>query len=63
MPHKILVAGDAGFIVANLAHWGRVQSASSAYRSDALTYAGNKDNLAGIPANQLFYMEIFAMQR
>ncbi len=56
-PKNILITGAAGFIGSNFAHW--VAEHEPDVRMvvlDALTYAGNKDNLAGIPEGRLEFV-------
>src|SRR5471032_2480049 len=46
----LLVTGGAGFIGANFVRfWRRLHPADSITVLDALTYAGNRANLAGVP--------------
>ncbi|MXW43031.1 MAG: dTDP-glucose 4,6-dehydratase [Acidimicrobiia bacterium] len=45
---KLLVTGGAGFIGANYVRWVLANTDHSVIVLDALTYAGNKDNLAGL---------------
>src|SRR5271156_2383961 len=55
-PHNLLVTGGAGFIGANfLRHWLAQEQAGSVGVLDALTYAGNSDNLAGLERNSRFH--------
>ena len=57
IPQHILVTGGAGFIGANFVHWvARNHPASHITVLDALTYAGKRENLSGIPANQLTFV-------
>ncbi|MEO8722647.1 MAG: dTDP-glucose 4,6-dehydratase [Sphingobium sp.] len=45
----LLVTGGAGFIGANFVHyWGKHHPADTVTVLDALTYAGNRDNLVGL---------------
>ena len=49
-PKRIIVTGGAGFIGSNFVHWVvDNQPDVHVVVLDALTYAGNLDNLAGIP--------------
>lgn len=46
---KLIVTGGAGFIGANFVHyWRRVSPEDTVVVLDLLTYAGNKENLAGL---------------
>src|SRR5690242_12977342 len=46
---RLLVTGGAGFIGANFVHyWRRTRPADAVVVLDALTYAGNPANLAGL---------------
>src|SRR5277367_1690054 len=48
-PHNLLVTGGAGFIGANFArHWLAKGREGRLVVLDALTYAGNQDNLLGL---------------
>jgi dTDP-glucose 4,6-dehydratase len=48
-PRNVLITGGAGFIGANFVrHWLETTSAGKVVVLDALTYAGNIDNLAGL---------------
>lgn len=52
---KLLVTGGAGFIGANFVHyWLRTHPHDVIVNIDLLTYAGNPDNLKGIPQNTLY---------
>jgi dTDP-glucose 4,6-dehydratase len=51
----LLVTGAAGFIGANFAHyWLREHPADRVIAYDALTYAGNRDNLASLDGDPGF---------
>lgn len=56
-PEKIIVTGGAGFIGSNFVHWV-VDNQPNVYVTvlDALTYAGNKENLAGIPEERMTFV-------
>lgn len=48
-PHNVLITGGAGFIGANFVrHWLSTTAKGRVVVFDALTYAGNTDNLAGL---------------
>ena len=50
-PHNVLITGGAGFIGANFVrYWLAVRPKASVVVLDALTYAGNAENLAGLGA-------------
>ena len=51
-PHNVFITGGAGFIGANFVrHWLSTTQAGKVVVFDALTYAGNIDNLAGLEAD------------
>ncbi|MBR0406306.1 MAG: dTDP-glucose 4,6-dehydratase [Eggerthellaceae bacterium] len=54
---NIIVTGAAGFIGSNFAHWV-VDNQPDVHVTvlDALTYAGNRENLAGIPEKRLTFV-------
>jgi dTDP-glucose 4,6-dehydratase len=56
-PKKIIVTGGAGFIGSNFVHWV-VDNKPDVHVVvlDALTYAGNLDNLAGIPEDRMTFV-------
>ena len=56
-PKKIIVTGGAGFIGSNFVHWV-VDNQPDVHVTvlDALTYAGNKENLAGIPEERMEFV-------
>ncbi len=56
-PKRIVVTGGAGFIGSNFVHWV-VQNQPGVHVTvlDKLTYAGNLDNLAGIPADRMEFV-------
>lgn len=56
-PKNIIVTGGAGFIGSNFVHWV-VDNQPDVYVTvlDALTYAGNLDNLAGIPDDRMEFV-------
>lgn len=56
-PKNILVTGGAGFIGSNFVHWvvGN-QPGVHVTVLDALTYAGNRENLAGIPQDRMDFV-------
>lgn len=56
-PEKIIVTGGAGFIGSNFVHWV-VDNQPNVHVTvlDALTYAGNKENLAGVPEERMTFV-------
>lgn len=56
-PKNIIVTGAAGFIGSNFAHWV-VNNQPDVHVTvlDALTYAGNRENLAGIPDDRMTFV-------
>ena len=51
-PHNLCITGGAGFIGANFVrHWLKNTGAGRVVVLDALTYAGNPENLAGLDAD------------
>ena len=57
-PKNILITGGAGFMGSGFAHWVAERHPSAHITVlDSLTYAGNPENLAGIPANQLTFIK------
>lgn len=56
-PKRIIVTGGAGFIGSNFVHWV-VDNQPDVHVTvlDALTYAGNKENLTGIPADRMEFV-------
>lgn len=57
-PRHIIVTGGAGFIGSNFVHWV-VDNVPDVHVTvlDKLTYAGNLDNLAGIPEDRLTFVK------
>lgn len=54
---RLIVTGGAGFIGSNFAHWvARNKPDAHIIVLDALTYAGNRDNLLGIPDDRLTFV-------
>ncbi len=53
---NIIVTGGAGFIGSNFAHWVVKNTDAHVTVLDALTYAGNRANLEGIPADRLTFV-------
>lgn len=49
-PKNVIVTGGAGFIGSNFVHWV-IDNQPGVHVTvlDALTYAGNPDNIAGLP--------------
>lgn len=56
-PKNIIVTGGAGFIGSNFVHWV-VDNQPDVHVTvlDALTYAGNRENLAGIPDERMEFV-------
>ena len=56
-PRRIVVTGGAGFIGSNFVHWV-VQNQPGVHVTvlDKLTYAGNLDNLEGIPGDRMDFV-------
>jgi len=56
-PSNIVVTGGAGFIGSNFAHWvADNKPGVHVIVLDALTYAGNRENLDGIPADRMTFV-------
>ena len=56
-PERIVVTGGAGFIGSNFVHWvARNQPGVHVTVLDKLTYAGNRANLDGVPAERLSFV-------
>jgi len=56
MSNVVLVTGAAGFIGANFAHyWATHHPKDTVVAYDALTYAGNRENLAGLEGRDNFH--------
>jgi len=54
-PHNVLITGGAGFIGANFVrHWLATSHAGNVVVLDAVTYAGNLDNLTGLDADSRY---------
>jgi len=54
-PHRILVTGGAGFIGSNFVHhWCKQYPGDRVVVLDALTYAGNRNNLLGLEKRENF---------
>jgi dTDP-glucose 4,6-dehydratase len=58
LPRRIIVTGGAGFIGSNFVHWV-VDNQPDVHVTvlDKLTYAGNLDNIAGIPADRMTFVK------
>jgi dTDP-glucose 4,6-dehydratase len=56
-PRRLLVTGGAGFIGSNFVHrWLGSHAGSHVVVLDALTYAGRRENLDGLPASSLTFV-------
>ncbi len=56
-PRNIIVTGGAGFIGSNFVHWvADNQPGVHVTVLDALTYAGNRENLAGVPDDRMTFV-------
>ena len=53
----LLVTGGAGFIGSNFVHWVLAHTDSRVTVLDALTYAGNRASLGGLPDDRLTFVE------
>ena len=54
---NLLVTGGAGFIGSNFVHWVMTNHLDVHVTVlDALTYAGNRENLAGLPEDRLTFV-------
>lgn len=57
-PKRIIVTGGAGFIGSNFVHWVmKNQPDVSVTVLDKLTYAGNRENLSGIPEERMTFVQ------
>src|ERR1700753_3018164 len=55
-PRNVLITGGAGFIGANFVrHWLHASRSGKVVVFDALTYAGNIQNLAGLESNPRYF--------
>ena len=54
---SLLVTGGAGFIGSNFVHWAMSNTDVDVTVLDALTYAGNKASLEGLPAGRYQFVE------
>lgn len=56
-PKNVIVTGGAGFIGSNFVHWViDNQPGVNVTVLDALTYAGNPDNIAGLPQDRMTFV-------
>lgn len=57
VPKNVIVTGGAGFIGSNFVHWViENQPGVRVTVLDALTYAGNPDNIAGLPQDRMTFV-------
>lgn len=57
VPKNVIVTGGAGFIGSNFVHWIiENQPGVHVMVLDALTYAGNPDNIAGLPQDRMTFV-------
>lgn len=56
-PKNVIVTGGAGFIGSNFVHWA-IDNQPGVHVTvlDALTYAGNPDNIAGLPQDRMTFV-------
>lgn len=56
-PKNVIVTGGAGFIGSNFVHWV-IENQSGVHVTvlDALTYAGNPNNIAGLPQDRMTFV-------
>lgn len=56
-PKNVIVTGGAGFIGSNFVHWV-IDNQPGVHVTvlDALTYAGNPDNIAGLPQDRMIFV-------
>ncbi len=57
VPKNVIVTGGAGFIGSNFVHWV-IENQPGVHITvlDALTYAGNPDNIAGLPQDRMTFV-------
>ena len=57
VPKNVIVTGGAGFIGSNFVHWV-IENQPGVHVTvlDALTYAGNLDNIAGLPQDRMTFV-------
>lgn len=57
VPKNVIVTGGAGFIGSNFVHWV-IENQAGVHVTvlDALTYAGNPDNIAGLPQDRMTFV-------
>lgn len=53
---RLLVTGGAGFIGSNFVHYAVANTAHNLIVLDKLTYAGNRESLAGLPADRVSFV-------
>ena len=56
-PQRLVVTGGAGFVGSNFVHWVVEHTAAHVTVLDTLTYAGNRENLAGLPADRVAFVK------
>ncbi len=56
-PQRLVVTGGAGFVGSNFVHWVVANADAHVTVLDALTYAGNLANLAGLPPDRVTFVK------